>query len=75
MNSLEKKGYITRNRSTEDKRVVLVSLTEKGRRAFFHHRDFHRSMIRSAVKGLEEEERKALISCLQKLNTFFETGE
>jgi DNA-binding MarR family transcriptional regulator len=75
MNSLEKKGYITRNRSTEDKRVVLVTLTEKGRRAFFHHRDFHRAMIRSAVKGLEEEERKALISCLQKLNTFFETGE
>lgn len=75
MNSLEKKGYIVRTRSTEDKRVVLVTLTEKGRKAFFHHRDFHMSMIRSAVKGLEDDERRALISCLQKLNHFFESGK
>lgn len=34
MNSLERKGYLTRNRSTRDKRVVLVTLTEKGRKAF-----------------------------------------
>ncbi|MBP3206178.1 MAG: MarR family transcriptional regulator [Lachnospiraceae bacterium] len=71
MNNLEKKGYIIRERSTLDKRVVLVSLTEKGRKAFFHHRDFHKAMIRSAVKGLDEEEMAALISCLNKLNGFF----
>ena len=71
MNSLEKKGYILRERSTEDKRVVLVTLTEKGRKAFFHHRDFHKNMIRSAVKGLNEEEMNALISCLTKLNQYF----
>lgn len=72
MNSLEKKGYIVRERSTEDKRVVLVTLTEKGRKAFFHHRDFHKAMIRSAISGLDEDERKALINCLTKLNDFFE---
>lgn len=73
MNSLEKKGYIVRERSTEDKRVVLVTLTEKGRKAFFHHRDFHKDMIRSAVRGLEEEEMNALINCLSKLNDFFDS--
>ena len=72
MNSLEKKGYIIRERSTEDKRVVLVTLTEKGRKAFFHHRDFHKAMIRSAIRGLEEDEMNALINCLCKLNDFFE---
>ena len=72
MNSLEKKGYIERRRSTEDKRVVLVTLTEKGRKAFFHHRDFHKAMIHAAVRGLEQEEMEALINCLTKLNTFFE---
>ena len=72
MNSLEKKGYIERKRSTEDKRVVLVTLTEKGRKAFFHHRDFHKAMIHAAVKNLEPDEMKALINCLNKLNTFFE---
>lgn len=72
MNSLEKKGYILRERSAEDKRVVLVTLTEKGRKAFFHHRDFHKAMIRSAIKGLDEEEMNALMNCLMKLNAFFE---
>ena len=72
MNSLEKKGYIKRERSTEDKRVVYVTLTEKGRKAFFHHRDFHKEMIKAAVRGLEEDEMKALISCRGKLEVFFE---
>lgn len=72
MNSLERKGYITRERSEEDKRVVLVTLTEKGRKAFFHHRNFHWKMIKAAVEDLDEEEMKALISCLQKLCDFFE---
>ena len=71
MNSLEKKGYIKRERSTEDKRVVYVTLTEKGRKAFFHHRDFHKEMIKAAVRGLEEDEMKALIRCLDKLDKFF----
>lgn len=71
MNSLEKKGYIVRVRSNEDRRVVLVELSEKGRKAFFHHRDFHKGMIKAAVSGLDEEEMKSLISCLQKLDDFF----
>lgn len=75
MNSLEKKGYIVRERSAEDKRVVLVTLTEKGRKAFFHHRDFHKAMIRSAIKGLDEEEMDALMNCLTKLNAFFEAEQ
>lgn len=72
MNNLEDKGYISRERSKTDKRVVLVRLTEKGRKAFFHHRDFHRQMIRSVVKDLEEDEMKVLIKCLQKLTRFFD---
>lgn len=71
MNSLEKKGYLIRERSQEDKRVVLVTLTEKGKKAFYHHRDFHKAMIRSAVHGLDDQERQALINCLQKLDEFF----
>ena len=44
MNSLVKKGYVQRIRSEEDRRVVLVSLTEKGKRAFAHHKRFHDAM-------------------------------
>ena len=72
MNNLEKKGYLSRTRSKEDRRVVLVELTEKGRKAFFHHRDFHKGMIKAAVSGLNEDETSSLITCLQKLEAFFE---
>ena len=71
MNNLEDKGYIMRERSKKDKRVVLVSLTDKGRRAFFHHRDFHKHMIRAMLKDLNEDEIKILIMCLQNLDDFF----
>ncbi|MDE6219061.1 MAG: MarR family transcriptional regulator [Lachnospiraceae bacterium] len=71
MNSLEDKGYIVRERSTTDKRVVLVVLTPKGKKAFYHHRGFHRNMIKAIVKGLDEEEMKVMIKCLLNLNEFF----
>lgn len=74
MNGLSKKGYLERNRSTQDKRVVLVTLTEKGRKAFFHHRDFHRKMIHTIIRDLDEEEMQTLIKCLGKLDIFFREG-
>lgn len=70
MNGLEKKGYILRERSLEDKRVVLVTLTEKGRKAFHHHRDFHKKMIRSMVKDLDQDQMQVLYQCLENLNEF-----
>ncbi len=70
MNGLEKKGYIVRERSQTDKRVVYVVLTEKGRKAFYHHRDFHKRMIKSIVKDLQEDEMEVLYRCLKNLNSF-----
>lgn len=75
MNGLEKKGYIIRERSTSDKRVVLVTLTERGRKAFYHHRDFHRNMIKAVVVGLDDDEKRLLYRCLKKLNKFFDPNE
>lgn len=68
---LEKKNYVVRTRSEEDKRVVYVTLTEQGRKAFFHHRDFHKNMIKSVVVGLEDDEKRLLYKCLVKLENFF----
>ena len=72
MNGLEKKWYIRRERRSEDKRVVYVVLTEKGKKAFYHHRDFHRKMIRAIVRDLSEEEMEILCRCLVNLNSFLE---
>ena len=43
MNSLVKKGYVTRERGKEDRRVVYISLSEKGKHAYEHHEQFHRN--------------------------------
>ncbi len=71
MNGLEKKGYIIKERSNEDKRVVYVTLSERGKKAFFHHRDFHKNMIKSIVVGLDDDEKRSLYKCLVKLDAFF----
>ena len=69
VNSLVKKGYVVRNRSSEDRRVVFISLSEKGVKAYYHHKKFHEQMIDSVVKELTEEELEALVKALTKLNT------
>ena len=61
MNGLEYKG------------VVHVKLTDKGRKAFFHHRDFHKKMIRAIVKDLSGEEMEVLYRCLVNLSGFLES--
>ena len=72
MNALVKKGYVQRVRSEEDRRVVLVSLTEKGKRAFAHHKRFHDEMIRQVLKGLDGQEQEILRKALLNLMDFFE---
>lgn len=73
INSLVKKGYVDRVRSEEDRRVVLISLSDKGKRAYLHHRKFHDQMIDTVVEQLSEEEQQVLEKALAKLNQFFKT--
>lgn len=72
MNGLVKKGYVVRERSTRDRRIVYASLTEKGVLAYRHHKNFHKSMIDSVMKNLTEEEAAVLTKAFVKLEDFFE---
>lgn len=74
MDGLSDKGYVDRERGKKDKRVVFVSLTEKGKRAFAHHENFHRSMISRMKDGLSEQETTVLVYALAKLNDYFNKG-
>lgn len=71
VNGLVKKGFVERTRSEEDRRVVLVSLTEKGRKAHAQHERFHQCMIQAVVEGLNEEEQVILEKALTNVNRFF----
>ena len=69
INKLIKKGYVNRRRIEEDRRVVMIELTEKGTLAYKVHEKFHEEMIEH-VLGINEEE--VLISSLGKLDKFFQ---
>lgn len=71
INSLVKKGYVKRVRSQEDRRVVLISLDEKGMKAYRHHQEFHRQMVNAVIKGLNDAETESLVAALNKLEEFF----
>ena len=71
INNLVKKKYVERERSEEDRRVVLVSLTPKGQKAFLHHQRFHEQMIEAVVEQLSEEEQYVLEKALHRINQFF----
>lgn len=72
MNNLVKKGYVERVRSQEDRRVVLLSLSKKGRKAYEHHKVFHNNMIQATVDKLTEEEKNILAKALVNLKGYFE---
>lgn len=71
VNSLVKKGYVDRVRSEEDRRVVLISLSDKGKKAYLHHQKFHQDMTEAVVDELTEEEQRVLEKALTKLHAFF----
>ncbi|HIT43016.1 MAG TPA: MarR family transcriptional regulator [Candidatus Caccovicinus merdipullorum] len=71
MNSLVKKGYVIRQRGQTDRRVVYISLSEKGKAAYQHHARFHQEMIQSIVEQLTEDELAALTKALTCLDHWF----
>ncbi len=73
INGLVKKGYVNRTRSEEDRRVVLISLTEKGCSAFAKHQKFHQDMIDAITEDLTKDEQVILEKSLRNLNQFFRT--
>ena len=71
INSLVKKGYVIRARSDADRRVVYITLSPKGVKAYKHHEQFHVEMIKATISGLTEQETMVLVQALQNLKEFF----
>lgn len=71
MNSLVKKLYVERYRSEEDRRVVYVKLTAKGKKAYHHHEDYHDQMTKAILDRLDDAELPVLVKMLDALTDFF----
>ncbi len=72
MDGLTEKGYVIRERSMQDKRVVCVRLTDKGKTAYTHHEGFHKKMIANIKSQLSDQETPILIYALAKLVDYFQ---
>jgi len=71
INHLVKKEYVERSKSAEDKRVVRISLTRRGKFAYKVHEKFHSDMVKAIIEELTQEEEQVLIKSLDKLNKYF----
>lgn len=67
LNSLESKGLITRRIDTEDRRRILVDLTEAGREQAKKHSDMIVNITRSMLEYLGEADAMELIRIMKKL--------
>ena len=71
IDNLIKKGYVERRRSNNDRRVVMIKLTDRGADAHKSHKNFHIDLVRSAVENLSINEEEVLIKILSSIDVFF----
>ena len=74
VDGLVEHGYLARTRSDKDKRVVYLTLTERGKAAYEHHKRFHENMVANVKANLSEEELAILIRALNHLNEYFRSA-
>jgi DNA-binding MarR family transcriptional regulator len=67
IDKLIRKGMVERCRSENDRRVVLVRLTEKGEMAHLQHDKLHKKVSKKWLDLLSEEEQRQLLSILNKI--------
>lgn len=66
--NLEKKGYVRREKSLNDKRVVNVALTEKGKKLFRLHKKFKENIMKSIVIDLSNQEKEIFNGALTRVS-------
>ena len=67
---LVRKGYVIRLRSEDDRRIIRLGLTKKGRVVYRAHEAFHNMMVKSFLKDLDATEIKTIEKALWNLEQF-----
>ena len=68
---LESKGYVMRSRDGDDKRILRVRLTDKGKEVTTVHEDFHKKLTETVLNSITQEEKVVLMSTMEKIHRFF----
>jgi len=68
VDKLEKNEYARRGSVKEDRRVYVITLTEKGQQAFAEHHQYHHNLTEQILSVLSSEENEQLLKILKKIN-------
>lgn len=68
LNSLERKGQVTRTTDAKDRRKVLVELTEEGKRKAEECKMVPEHMVTRLMEQLGEEDAKNMLHILKRIN-------
>ena len=75
LEKLENAGMIARARDTEDRRRMIVSVTERGRSEIESLRDSGAQFAEDLFSGLTENEIETMLALVEKLNAQFRNEE
>lgn len=67
VDKLVKKGLVERSRSQEDRRVVMIALTEKGEEYYLQHHEVKLELSRRMLGALDENERNMYLAFIDKI--------
>lgn len=67
VDKLVKMGLVKRDYSSSDRRVIIVSLTAKGKTVILKIRNQSRELFTSVFKGLSSQERKSFLKITEKM--------
>lgn len=70
MNNLVKKNLVERYKSEEDKRIVKVGLTKKGKNVFLAHEKFHENLVNSLLNEFNDDDKKIVMQAVDNLKIF-----
>lgn len=70
INHLVKKGYVIKERSLKDRRVFILSLTDKGKKLYKIHQNFHFEIVKNLIINLSDYEADMFIEALSSLNNY-----
>ena len=73
INSLERKGYVLRNRNKQDKRVIILYLTEKSLDLIRLYEEFYYELVLNLLNSIDENEADIAKKILTRLNAIVET--
>ena len=67
LNTFTKKGLITKSLSSDDKRLHIIKLTEKGQKEFASLNEHSDQLISRLIEKLSEEECQELLSITERI--------